>query len=59
MEITDDKLNYIREQVARIQRGRVIIEINQTSGRLDIITESREQMPEEKKIDIKNSFRHG
>lgn len=42
-EIPDDLLNYIKEQAKKIHHGRITIEINQSSRKMDVIVESRER----------------
>lgn len=43
MKLTENLINYIKKEVENIEFGRVIIEVNKTSDKIDIITENRQR----------------
>ena len=43
MKIPDSLIDYIKSEAQRIHHGKVIIEINQTSDKVDVVTEHRER----------------
>lgn len=43
MEIPDNLLEYVRETAAKIGHGRVIIELNESSKKIDVISETRKR----------------
>jgi hypothetical protein len=43
MQMSDKLLSHVKNQVALVHHGRVIIEVNETSNKIDVITESRER----------------
>jgi hypothetical protein len=48
MKLSQNLINYIVEEADRVHHGRVIIEINATSDKIDVVTESRERFPNRK-----------
>lgn len=44
MELTNEQLEHIRKECAQVNFGRVIIELNAHSGKIDVITEKRIRM---------------
>ena len=49
MKIPQNAIDHIKAEVEKINYGRVVLEINSISGKLDIITESRERFPTKEK----------
>lgn len=45
MNIPETLFTYIKEEASRIHHGRLIIELNETSNKIDVITETRERFP--------------
>lgn len=43
MKLPDNLLRYIQEEAEKIHHGRIVVEINSSSGKLDVITEVRER----------------
>lgn len=47
MEIPENLLAFIKTEARRIHHGRIIIELNATSDKIDVITELRERFKTE------------
>ena len=43
MNIPDNLLKYVQSEARRIHHGRITIELNETSNKMDVIVESRER----------------
>lgn len=56
MEIPNNLMDFVKSEAKRVHHGRVIIEINQTSDKLDVVTESRERFVRQGK---EKEMRHG
>lgn len=48
MEIPANLWKHVQDEVRRVHHGRVIIELNKTSDKIDVVTESRERFMSEK-----------
>jgi len=56
MEIPNNLMDYVKSEAKRVHHGKVIIEINQTSDKIDVVTESRERFIRNNK---NKEMRHG
>lgn len=43
MEVSDDILNFIKQEINRLKYGKIIIEIIESSSKIDIIIENRQR----------------
>lgn len=62
MKIPDVLVNHIRQEAGKIHHGKIIIELNETNNKIDVITESRERFLKEKLKETssgKKEFRQG
>lgn len=41
MEIPEALISFIKEEATRVHHGKIIIEINETAKKIDVITEAR------------------
>lgn len=48
-QISPSMLEYIRQEAERLQYGRIIIEVNASSDKSDIIVESRKRFPKDER----------
>lgn len=49
MRLPENLIEYVREEALKLDHGRIIIEINASSGKLDVTTECRERFWGEKR----------
>jgi len=52
MELNDNLVGYIKSEVKRIHHGRVVIEINASSKKIDVVTERRERFKDGKSEEL-------
>ncbi len=45
MKVPDSVMEHIRSELESLEYGRVIIEIQATSNKIDVVTESRQRFP--------------
>ena len=48
MKLNENIIEHIKQEAERIHHGKLIIEINDTAGKVDVVTESRERFTERK-----------
>lgn len=49
MELSKNVLEHIKQEAERVHHGRIIIELNATANKIDVVTESRERFNDNKK----------
>ena len=54
MEIPENLFNYIKDQAKKVHHGRITIEINKTSNKMDVIVESRQRFYDKNKEKMEN-----
>lgn len=63
MRLPKNILEYIEKEAEQIHHGRIILELNDTLDKVDIIVENRERFSKEKnedrEIEEKNEIRNG
>lgn len=60
MKIPGNLLEFIQSEAKRVHHGRIILEINETSEKVDVITESRERFQKNQKKEANpKEFRDG
>jgi len=47
MTIPENLLDYVKSEAEKVHHGRIIIELNKTSDKIDVIIESRERFNKE------------
>lgn len=60
MNIPNNLVDFIKSEAKRVHHGRIILEINETSDKVDVITESRERFQQKQKKEANpKEFRKG
>jgi hypothetical protein len=54
MELNENLLEYVKQEVKSLDFGKIIIEVNKTSDKIDIITEKRQRFEKETQKSIEN-----
>ena len=45
MDIPNELQDHIKKELKKVKHGRITVEINETRGKIDVITEARKRFP--------------
>ena len=47
MELTDEQLEYIREEARKVSVGSITLHVNAHTGRVELVVQQKHRLPEE------------